>query len=183
MTPGPPENLSQIAIPSNTLNNSPTAVQDAFYNPQQPLAYSGMDVAKLKRLNPVLSRHKPLVRKFDRNPIICKRLFSNIFADTIHAYKNYGPINDGYLYILVLVDGLSRRVFARPLMTTKSDETCAALKDIFTKEMHDRIGHTFFETDQGPEFMGKVPELLEKHQMTPVYLQGPHKAAPAERVM
>ena len=55
--------------------------------------------------------------------------------------------------------------------------------DIFSKEMHDRIGHTSFETDRGSEFMGRVPELLEKWNMTPVYLKGQHKAAPAERVM
>lgn len=167
----------------------PNDLQDAFYNPKQPLSYSGMDVnqvkrlKKFKRLNPILSRHKPLVRKFQRNPIISRRLYSNLFADTIHAYKNYGSINYGYKYILVVVDGLSRRVWARKLKGTTSDETYLALEDIFSKEMHDRIGHSQFETDRGPEFMGKVPDLLEKWNMTPVYLQGQHKAAPAERVM
>jgi hypothetical protein len=165
------------------LNNYPSPLQDTFYNPKRPLAYSGLDVNKFKNLNPIVSRHKPIVRKFTRNPIICKRLFSNLFADTIHAYKNYGPINDGYCYILVVIDGLSRRLFARPLVGTTSKETFTALNDIFTREMHDRVGHTFFETDQGPEFMGKVPELLDKHQMTPVHLAGMHKASPAERVM
>ena len=183
MIPGPQENPFQTATASSTLNNPPTALQDNSYNPEKPLAYSGFDVNKFKNLNPIISRHKPRILKFRRNPIISRRLFSNIFADTIHAYKNFGSINDGYKYILVVIDGLSRRLFARPLVGTTSKETYGALKDIFTKEMHDRIGHSFFETDQGPEFMGEVPQLLEKHQMTPMYLQGPHKAAPAERVM
>ena len=194
--PGPQESPYQTATATNSFNpeqedaaeraqqpqQSPTPLQNAFYNPKQPLSYTGFDVNKFKSLNPVISRHKPLIRKFTRNPIICRRLYSNIFADTIHAYKNIGEINDNYKYILVVIDGLSRRLFARPLVSTKSSETARALDDIF-KRMDDRIGHSFFETDQGPEFMGSVEDVLHKHNMTPVFLQGPHKAAPAERVM
>ena len=83
---------------------------------------------------------------------------------------------------MVVICGLSRRLHARPMMTLTAKESSEVLEDIFSR-MHERTGHTFFETDQGPEFSDLVLPLLEKWNMSPIKLQGAHKASMAERVM
>ncbi|CAG5104171.1 Oidioi.mRNA.OKI2018_I69.chr1.g1127.t1.cds [Oikopleura dioica] len=132
----------------------------------------------MKRRNEVLSRHKPLVKKFRRNPVIATGLYTCLYADTIEAYKNDATVNSGYPYILVVVDGLSRQSFVRPMKTKSSAECAQLLGDIFSTL--DLPGHTMFMTDQGNEFKGEVALLLDDWNMTPVKLTGV-KAALAER--
>ena len=62
------------------------------------------------------------------------------------------------------------------------EEATPVLTKIFA-QMTERKGHTFFETDQGPEFSDELLPFLDKWQMSPIKLQGEHKASLAERVM
>lgn len=141
-----------------------------------------MDWQLFKQQNPTLSRHKRIINKFEREPVICRRLYSNLFADTIHAFKNVEHLNDGFKYIMVVIDCLSRRLFAQGMKTLTVDESAQVLGKIFS-QMNERRGHTHFETDQGPEFSDGLLPFLEKWQMSPIKLQGQHKASLAERVM
>jgi stalled ribosome rescue protein Dom34 len=141
-----------------------------------------MDLQKFKQQNPAVSRHKKIIRKFGRNNIISRRLYSHIFADTIHAYKKYASENDGMQYVMVLIDGLSRRVHAEGMKNTTVQESIRVLTHLF-KRLNERRGHSFFESDAGPEFSDELAPLLEQFEMSHVVLQGPHKASLAERVM
>lgn len=160
---------------------SPDPVAPLFYDPKSPLAYSGMDLKKFKRLNTTLSRHKQYRSRFQTNPVIATNLYTCFYADTVVYYEQDAENNAGYKYILVVVDGLSRRAFCKGLMTRTASETAVALDSIF--ETLDLPGHSFFMTDRGGEFFGDTLKVLEKYGMTPVYLAGSHKSAIAERFM
>lgn len=172
-------------IQSKTLRNfsvddvDPAAA--VFYDEKSPLAYSGMDLKKFKRLNETVSRHKPFRSKFRTNPVIATNLYTCFYADTIVYYAQDAKVNGGYKYILVVVDGLSRQSFVRGMVTRTARETAAALVSIF--ESLDLPGHSFFMTDRGTEFYGETLKVLEKFGMTPVYMTGPHKSMIAERFM
>lgn len=159
----------------------PPLALDLFYNQKNPTFYSGMNLARFKRLNNPISLHKPFKSNFDRNPVIATGLFTCLFSDTIAAFKNFSQYNNDYRFILVVIDGLSRKSFVAPLRSTKSEETSKELDNIFRKIGEDLPGHTFFCTDQGSEFEKNTYDLLERWSMTPVHLQGPHKAAIVER--
>ncbi|CAG5104698.1 Oidioi.mRNA.OKI2018_I69.chr1.g1462.t2.cds [Oikopleura dioica] len=158
---------------------SPSA--NLFYNLKNASAYSGMDLAKFKRRNKTISMHKPYKSRFRRNPIIATGLYTCLFADTCEWFANDVEINNGYRYILVVVDGLSRQSFVRPLKRKTAEETAAALEDIIKRL--DLPGHTFLMVDDGNEFKGAVLPLLEKWQITPHQLRGRHKSSIAERFM
>ncbi|CBY15335.1 unnamed protein product [Oikopleura dioica] len=68
------------------------------------------------------------------------------------------------------------------MKTLTVDESAQVLGKIFS-QMNERRGHTHFETDQGPEFSDGLLPFLEKWQMSPIKLQGQHKASLAERVI
>jgi hypothetical protein len=154
---------------------------DLFYNPKQPSHLSALDIKKFKSKNNIISRHKPFVSKFKRNPIIATGLYTHLFADTIAAYELDYEINDNYAYILVVVDGLSKQLFTAPLYFNDQKEVTAALERIFSHL--DLPGHTFFLSDRGKEFELSTWPLLQDWGMSPVYLRGRHKSAPAERAM
>jgi len=154
---------------------------DLFYNPKRSSTYSALDIKKFKQKNDSISRHKPFLASFKRNPIISTGLYTHLFADTIAAYKNHFAINRDYGYILVVVCGLSKQLFTAPLYFNTQEEVTPALEKIFSRL--DLPGHTFFLTDRGKEFEINSWGMLERWGMTPVYLRGRHKSAPVERVM
>ncbi len=154
---------------------------DLFYNPKRSSTYSALDIKKFKQKNDSISRHKPFLASFKRNPIISTGLYTHLFADIIAAYKNHFAINRDYGCILVVVCGLSKQLFTAPLYFNTQEEVTPALEKIFSRL--DLPGHTFFLTDRGKEFEINSWGMLERWGMTPVYLRGRHKSAPAERVM
>jgi transposase InsO family protein len=65
-------------------------------------------------------------------------------------FQNIANKNDGYKYILVVVDVLSRQVFATPTKTKSVKEIKQAFDEIFDNQMPQHPSRLF--TDQGKEF-------------------------------
>jgi hypothetical protein len=170
----------QRQTPTNNNQDRPDGF-DLFYNPNQPSYLSALDIKKFKRKNDNISRHKPFLASFKRNPIISTGLYTHLFADTIAAYGADYEINNDYAYILVVICALSKQLFTAPIYFNTQEEVTPALENIFRQL--DLPGHTFFLTDRGKEFEINSWPMLERWGMTPVYLRGRHKSAPAERVM
>jgi hypothetical protein len=159
---------------------------DLFYNTKHPSTFSAMDLAKFKRYNNNISRHKQFKAKFKRNNVIAPGLYTFLFADTIHAYRDTkknqpSKINGGYQYILVVVDALSRQSFVRPLFTTTAKECAAAFEDICL--YLDLPGSPFLVTDQGPEFSTQFDRAIKNWGFQRIRLETRHKAMMAERFM
>jgi len=170
---------NQISGISNGNKKKPPLALDLFYNPERPTLNSAMSLERLKRMNIPLSRHKPFNYNFTRNTLITPALNGHLYADTILAYKEYGDINSGYKFILVVQDGLSKMAYTEKLMTLNSFGVAAALDKIIMRL--DLPGHVFFLTDQGKEFLGAVPAVLTKYGITRVFLTNRHKASIVER--
>lgn len=151
-----------------------------YTDPDFPSAYSG-NLRKFLMQKESLSRHKRRIRKFKRRKVRVNGPYTQIQADTIF-YRNYARQNNGYKYILAVVDCFSRKNWVRPMKTTTADE-CAKNLDSIIQSMP--FKPTQFSSDQGNEFNSKHPSifntLVDKYGMLIFTLQGPHKASIVER--
>ncbi len=72
----------------------------------------------------------------------------------------YGEHNEGYLYILIVIDVFTRRVWCRPLKSKTNKEVIEAFDDIFTHSPN----FSYVRTDRGKEFTGKTTETFFKER-------------------
>ena len=105
-------------------------------------------VAKWLKVSQVYTLHKPAVKKFPRLPVVVDGPELQLQADLI----DYLPLkaeNDGYRYLLVVVDCFSRKAWVEPLKTKSASDVMVGLKLIM-----DRCGFVpeKFQTDLGKEF-------------------------------
>ena len=86
--------------------------------------------------------------------------------------------NDGYRFILTVIDIFSRFAWARPLRSKSGSEVAAAFKDIFQEgRIPKRI-----QTDQGKEFENHhVRSLFSQHNIELFSVKSAYKAAIVER--
>ena len=86
--------------------------------------------------------------------------------------------NDGYNYILTVIDILSRYAWARPLKTKRGQEVAAAFDSIFGEgRIPERL-----QTDQGKEFENiHVRSLLQRFNVELFSVKSAYKAAMVER--
>lgn len=109
--------------------------------------------------------------------ILAKKIDQQWVTDLM-VVQDIAHHNDGYLYILVVVDVLSRYVWARPLRRKTQREVINAFKDIFSEG---RIPKKI-QTDQGGEFTGNtVTKFFHNHGVHPFIVSSDMKAALAER--
>lgn len=86
--------------------------------------------------------------------------------------------NNGYTFILTVIDIFSRYAWARPLKNKSGKEVAAAFKDIFREgRIPKRI-----QTDQGKEFENRdVARLFREHNIELFSVKSAYKAAMVER--
>jgi hypothetical protein len=171
-------------------------LRDVYYNLESPACFAGaqailneckrrkIKVTK-KQIDVFLSKqdaytlHKPTYRRFKRNVTKTAGIdvdWQSDLADLQQLKKE----NDGYAYIAVFIDVLSRFVFARPLKRKTPQETGAALKDIIVKSGRKPWNLT---TDRGLEYRGKAFEdVCKSYDITRKDATSPDvKCAIAER--
>ena len=86
--------------------------------------------------------------------------------------------NEGYRYILTVIDIFSRYAWARPLKSKRGEDVAAAFKTIFDEG---RIPHRV-QTDQGKEFENRhVRALFAQHNIELFSVKSAYKAALVER--
>ena len=170
---------------SSTANQtSPPTIMEKlnklYTDPDFPSAYSG-NFRKFLMKKESLSRHKRRIFKFKRRKIKVNGPYTLIQADTIF-YRNYARQNNGYKYILAVVDCFSRKNWCRPMKTTTAEEAAKNLEDIIQSMAYTP---SQFASDQGNEFNSKHPAifntLIDKYGMLMFTLKGPHKASIVER--
>jgi transposase InsO family protein len=109
----------------------------------------------------VWTLHKPVRRAFPRLPTNCDTLDMLHESDLLDLQK-HAKNNEGYRYILCVIDCLSRFAWVRPLRTKSSRDVMPALQDIYEKSKH-RLP-VYFLTDRGTEYFGSpMPEFFRSH--------------------
>ena len=111
--------------------------------------------------------HYPQRHKFQRNPVVVDHLHQQHAADLAVMNDNdFVKKNDGYRYILTIVDIFTKMGAARPLKTKGGKEVAEAFRDVYkTFPIPTNI-----QTDQGTEFqnpsMRKFYEDFNIHHFT-----------------
>ena len=100
--------------------------------------------------------HRPIKRKFKKRRVIVNgidKIWAADLAD-MTAFKDY---NEGYKFLLLVIDTFSKYGYLIPLKNKKGETVADALKDIFKKRKPGKLW-----TDKGKEFYNKnVKDLVE----------------------
>lgn len=136
-----------------------------YYNPSHPAGFSSVqklhfyankeNIVSKKEVEEWLMKqntytlHKPRVKNFNRSKYIVKNINEQFQADLVDMQK-FANTNQGYKYILTVIDLFSKFSFAVPLKSKSSKEVLEAFKQIFQKRKPFKI-----QTDKGKEFLNK----------------------------
>ena len=104
--------------------------------------------------------HRQARRKFKRNPVVVSHQHEQWQADLMDM-KEWSRQNNGYNYILTVIDIFSKVGFAVPIKTKHGELVAEAFKTIFKSVTPGAI-----QTDKGKEFLNKhVQDLLKEHNI------------------
>lgn len=161
-----------------------------YYNLNHPLAYSGSvkllskalglknqkETKKWLETQPTYTLHKPVKRKFQTRRYLVSGIDHQWQADLVdmQAHKNK---NNGYSYILTVIDIFSRYAFAEPIKSKR--DVKSAMQIIFKRDARKPMR---LQTDQGTEFENKeMREFYKKNNIVQFSVKSPYKAAIVER--
>jgi len=173
-----------------------SVLSDVYYNLSSPACYGGInaihkeakkrlpsikqsDVESFLQKQDTYTLHKPARRNFPRKKTIAICIDSDWQADLCDLQK-LAKHNDGYRYILTVIDVLSKYSWAVPI----KNKTAACTADGFAKILNSTKRRPWrLYTDKGEEFRGKqFQDLLEKNLILHICSESPDvKAAVAER--
>ena len=125
------------------------------------------------------SLQKPLRYTFQRTPIVVAGIDDQWSADLMDM-KKFSKDNNGYSYVLVVVDTFSKYMWVRPLKDKQGSSVSKAFEDIFkSNRKPNRI-----RTDKGQEFRAKsVTSLMQSLGIRQMFAQNEKKAAVSERAI
>jgi hypothetical protein len=118
--------------------------------------------------------HKPFIKKFDRRKVISTGI-DDIHSCDLVDMQEWSKENDGYKYLLNVVDVFSRYAWSIPLKTKSAAEVVDAFADI--KRKPNKIW-----VDKGGEFYNKqMDAYISKNNIVRYSTYGEHKSAIVER--
>lgn len=172
-------------------------LRELYYTPGKPGAYAGPEKLyqavkkegkfKIGRLKirqflnneDSYSLYKPIRKTFPRSKVIVDTIDSMWDGDLADV-SNIAKHNDGYKFLLVLIDIFSRYLFIIPIKNKHHQSIADGLKSVFQRG---RKPNTL-RTDKGSEFKNRwVQTFLKKEQINVIYTQNETKANYAERVI
>ena len=159
-----------------------------YANPSFPGAFSGLEnfyrnlkTTKSKKtvrkeLGETYALHYPLIKKFPRNKFIANGIDSVWQADLVDM-KAFSRKNEGFSYILTVIDVFSKYAWAIPLKNKTGTEVTNAFRSIFEERIPKKI-----HVDKGKEFHNKIlKSLLNKHDIALYSTESTMKASIIER--
>ena len=194
-TPPPPQTTTKKTIPSiQTLSFDSVPPVNGSYDDKLRLLYNDLKSpsAFSAKLEDFLRQHEPhslnrrvVKRTFPRRRIRARFPFDFWMADTINYLMMKGS-NDGFAYILVIVDCFTRRIWAVPMKKITGDAARTAFESVFEDIQAEANYPRHLVTDGGTEFFNSKMSQFYKsydinHFKTPT--QSPSKASMAERAI
>ena len=123
--------------------------------------------------------HKPARKTFRRRRVIVKGLNDLYQADLVEMIP-YAKINEGYRYILVVINVFSKLVWLRPVKRKNAKDVTEAMRDILDNV---EIKPKNIQTDMGKEFYNKdFRSLMESFNINHYSTFSNLKASVVERV-
>lgn len=109
----------------------------------------------------VYTLHRPVRRNFTRNPVVSSGKGQHAQSDLVDM-QQFSSWNDGYRYILTLIDVFSKEAAALPLKTKSMNEVSQALDELLCESPCQNLW-----TDGGKEYENQeVQKVIDKHNMT-----------------
>lgn len=134
------------------------------------------DVEKTLEKIDAYTLHKPTQREPLYRRIYTKGINYLFQCDLVDLAK-HGSDNDGFKYIITVIDTFSKRAWAFPLKTKTTKEICKVMSKLFKKVKCKKI-----EFDKGGEFVSRLfKKLLQKHKIKYYHVHSDRKAAIVER--
>lgn len=167
-----------------------TILKNHYYNASKPGSLGGVKpLADATNMTPqkvrawltqqrTYSLHKPVRKKFPTRRYIARGINYQWQADLVEM-QHYARENDGYRYILTIIDVFSRFAYAKALKTKSGYEVSEAMKTIFREN---NISPLFLQTDLGKEFYNHhVQNILDQYKVEHFSVFSERKAALVER--
>jgi hypothetical protein len=128
----------------------------------------------------VVELHAPARVNFKRRRVIVKGLKDLLQSDLIEMIP-YARFNNGFKYILIVINTFSKFVWAYPLKTKTAAEVTNALSSLFKTKKNIPKN---FQTDFGKEFYNKsLNAVFKKYHINHYSTYSTKKAQMAERVI
>lgn len=151
-------------------------LEKVYFNPAHEASFSGasklLRVGRQKKISKVrtqqwleeqdaYTKHKPVRHRFPRRIYNVRNIDDFWEADLVdlRAIKDY---NDGYVYILVVIDVLSKFAWVQPLRDKTAVTVAKAFNVILSKKNSNGRSPVCLQTDKGKEFVGTAFQALLK---------------------
>ena len=128
-------------------------------NPNKPLSSS--QVKNLLHAEETYTKHKPIKLKFPTRKVFAPEIDFLWQADLVEMPKYFAAENNGFNYILTVIDVFSKYAFAREIKRNNGNYVTAAFENIFKTEK--RVPEQI-QTDDGNELINKQTQALIKNQ-------------------
>ncbi|CAB4033161.1 uncharacterized transposon-derived [Paramuricea clavata] len=166
-----------------------------YYNPESPASFGGIDsiyrvvkdegkhqISRNKirlwlQKQDTYTLHKSVRYRFKRNRVIVGAIDEQWEADLV-IMDSISKYNNGFKYILTVIDVLSKYAWAEPIRTKTGENLVKAFEKILKKGRKPET----FHSDKGTEFMNqKFQAFLKKHNIRFFTTQNETKASIVER--
>jgi len=118
------------------------------------------EVIKFLNSQDVFTLHKPLRKKFPRRKVYVHDIDQQWQADLVEMIP-YHKENDGYRYLLTVIDIFSKYAWGIPIKFKNADEVVKAFNKIFKERKPNKI-----QTDNGTEFYNqKVQNIFKDYNI------------------
>lgn len=146
-----------------------------YYDPESPSSFGGVNsiyravkndgkyqisrnkIRSWLQKQDTYTLHKPVRYRFKRNRVIVGAMDDEWEADLV-IMDSLSKANNGYKYILTVIDVLSKFAWVEPLKTKRGENLVKAFQKILRKGRKPRT----FHTDKGTEFTNKLFQKLLK---------------------
>jgi hypothetical protein len=124
------------------------------------------------------TRHKPIVKKFQRNQVITRGI-DDLWQIDLADLQKISKYNDNNRYLATCIDVFSKFAWVVPIKNKKSDTVLEAFKFIINSSGRKP---NFLQSDQGTEFLNsKFKEYLSEIDVGFYYVNSELKASVIER--
>lgn len=126
--------------------------------------------------------HKRVIKKFPRRRIVTLGV-DDLWAADLVIMRKYANVNDGYRYMLNIIDTFSKFAWSEPLMTKTGVEVAKSFSTILKRAMgNNHTAPNLLHTDKGTEFVNRdFKRLMETHRIKMYHTENEEKSAIVER--